>query len=178
MNKSQITFSILGLLIAIMASTNPSTDEHRSAVLNKLKQEYSKENESRTQNAFEKLGENIGFGIAKGIIDNLVTRDNFFVFSLTKIEIQDEEKIIGVGLFGAVWIKPDFNKDKLNGRWEEVGETNASLGVIFLVFGLILTPISLLGKYNFETKHFDQSEMDSIVLLAAITSIITGLFFI
>lgn len=47
------------------------------------------------------------------LIDNLITSDDFIFFSLTKITWEGEQKTIGIGIFGNVYINPEI-EEKLN----------------------------------------------------------------
>ena len=42
--------------------------------------------------------------------DDAIKVDNYKVFSLTKVKIDEKEKITGIGAFGKVWYFDDFGK--------------------------------------------------------------------
>ncbi|KRB59850.1 hypothetical protein ASD98_01650 [Flavobacterium sp. Root186] len=66
----------------------------------------------------EKLGILFGSSLAEKLIENSVTRDNYILFSITKITWQGKSKSIGYGLFGNVFLSEKvnkaFNNDEIN----------------------------------------------------------------
>jgi hypothetical protein len=63
---------------------------------------------SKTDNkwgeAVQTLGMMLGGAIIDGLISNLVTTDNYVIFSTTKISWKGKSKVIGVGVFGNVFL--------------------------------------------------------------------------
>lgn len=106
------------LLIAIF--TNPSQEDHKEKVKETFLTYYKKslkESQLDTENSFAALGSLLGESFINKIIENAVTRDNYMFFSLTKVTFKGEEKSIGYGVFGNVFlsekVEEAFNK-KLN----------------------------------------------------------------
>ena len=93
---------ILGFFALALMATNPSIEDHRQAVLEKMKEKISTESTNSSQ--WEKVGENIGMAIGQRIIESAVSRKNYILFSVTKISNMEETKNIGLGIFGNVWI--------------------------------------------------------------------------
>ena len=52
----------------------------------------------------ESLGMMLGTTLAEGLINNMVSRDNYLLFSLTKVTFDGESKIIGIGILGNVFL--------------------------------------------------------------------------
>ena len=50
-----------------------------------------------------KAGESIAKSFLKNAVDNMITRDNYFIFSLTHASVSDKEKNIGIGILGKVY---------------------------------------------------------------------------
>src|SRR5688572_20409557 len=48
--------------------------------------------------------------VKKKVNDQLVKIDDYKLFSLTKVKVKGEEKIVGVGAFGKVWYFDDIEK--------------------------------------------------------------------
>lgn len=104
------------LLIAIL--TNPSKEDHKEKVketLHTFYQKSLKETEPDSEKSFAALGSLIGETLINSFIENAITRDNYVLFSLTTISYRGEEKSIGYGVFGNVFlsdkIEDAFNKN-------------------------------------------------------------------
>lgn len=88
------------------------------------------------ENALGKAGTEIGLMLGKEIVnkfvEELVERKNFLFFSLTTVEYQGDEKIIGLGIFGNVFISDDVErgledmKDRLKSNFDEPQSHNNS----------------------------------------------------
>jgi hypothetical protein len=48
--------------------------------------------------------------VKENIKDKLVKIDDYKIFSLTKVKVKGEEKIVGIGAFGKVWYFDDNEK--------------------------------------------------------------------
>ena len=109
MKKSNIVLIVFATIILIAVLTNPSIEEHKQAVksvINQVVQNSISENGSD----MEKLGILFGSSLAEKLIENSVTRDNYILFSITKITWQGKSKSIGYGLFGNVFLSEKVNK--------------------------------------------------------------------
>lgn len=109
MKKSNIILIVFATIILIAVLTNPSSEEHKQAVksvINQVVQNSISENGSD----MEKLGILFGSSLAEKLIENSVNRDNYILFSITRITWQGKSKIIGYGLFGNVFLSEKVNK--------------------------------------------------------------------
>ncbi len=88
---------LIGLIIlAVIATvTNPSEQTHKDAVKKELKSELD----------FSGIAEELNLG--SFLINNLIIRENHYVYSITKLKIMGEEKVVGYGAFGMVFINRD-----------------------------------------------------------------------
>ena len=97
---------VIIVLIAIL--TNPDQDRHKEVIKIKLNAFVQKNLITETKNEREQanqvFGLIVGGAVIKLVVDNLVSTDNFVLFSTTKINWKGEVKIIGVGIFGNVFI--------------------------------------------------------------------------
>lgn len=125
MKKSNIILIVFATIILIAVLTNPSSEEHKQAVksvVNHVVENSISENGSD----MEKLGILFGSSLAEKLIENSVTRDNYILFSITKIKWQGESKNIGYGLFGNVFLSEKvnkaFNNNEVN-NYENTSET-------------------------------------------------------
>lgn len=67
-----------------------------------------KETTSSSGDSFSQLGQGIGslFGgyVVDKIIDTAITRDNYLIFSITKFSYEGNDKVIGLGILGNVFL--------------------------------------------------------------------------
>ena len=90
-------------------ATNPSTEEHKEAVKEKISAAI--ENNNSNVNVFQNLGQTIGMAL----IDKMIKRENYLLFSITKVKLLDSiknEKVVGFGILGKVYLIDD-NSEKI-----------------------------------------------------------------
>lgn len=111
MKKGHFVFFSIAMLVLIAAITNPDTDRHKEAVKAKFDaylQKAAREGIAESDNTWEQAGQAIGLMLGGALVgyavDNLVSTDNYVVFSVTKVSWEGESKIIGVGAFGNVFL--------------------------------------------------------------------------
>ena len=106
MKKPQLPLIIGGFAILLLVLTNPCIEEHKAAVKTKIMETAGGEmiKEAEDKGGFATLGAMLGATFAENLINNLVSRDNYLLFSLTKATFDGESKIIGVGILGNVFI--------------------------------------------------------------------------
>lgn len=117
MKKNQIVIALIAFLIIIAVLTNPNQDRHKEVVktkINSLMQKSLSEEFSDTDdiwgNAGQALGMMFGGVVIDGIIANSVSTDNYLIFSTTKFTWEGDTKVIGVGVFGNVYISSQLEK--------------------------------------------------------------------
>lgn len=120
MKKNYLILGILGMVILVAVITNPNQDRHKEVIKNKLKtymQKSLNEKNTETNNQWEQAGQALGLMISGAIIDpiidNLVSTDNYVLFSTTKISWEGKTKIVGIGAFGNVFLTSQLD-DYLN----------------------------------------------------------------
>jgi len=111
MKKNYVALFAIGLILLVAVITNPNQDRHKEVIkakLNSYMQKSMSEGLSDTDNEWEQVGQALGImlggAMIDGIISNLVTTDNYVIFSTTKISWEGESKVIGVGAFGNVFL--------------------------------------------------------------------------
>ena len=111
MKQSQITLIVVGFILVALMASNPSTEEHKEAVKEKMSSAF--ENDNSDGNEFKKLGEQIGQTIGMAIIDKMIKRENYLLFSLTKSTYfhNEKTKIVGLGIFGKVYLSNEFTEN-------------------------------------------------------------------
>jgi len=119
MKQSQISLIVIGFIVVALMATNPSTEEHKEAVKQKVSSAF--ENNTSDGNAFQKLGEQLGQKIGMALIDKMIKRENYLLFSLTKsrfLDNNEKEKVVGVGILGKVYLANEFS-EKITEKIEE-----------------------------------------------------------
>lgn len=104
--KSKLFYIVI--LVTILIATNPSSEDHREKVLEEVKVNIRENiqtapldtkyisDRSRSQEL-----------LLKEIINKIVTRHNYLLFSVTHLTVFNQEENIGIGLLGHVYF---FNK--------------------------------------------------------------------
>jgi hypothetical protein len=109
MKTKFIILLTISLLIICAIATNPSPERHKEAFKNKIYQ-YLHEPLSETLSNTKTIQDEsiftlemlVGNTIYETLVDNLVSSENYILFSLTQISIAGESKIIGYGFLGNV----------------------------------------------------------------------------
>jgi hypothetical protein len=110
---------ILVLFIFIIALvSNPDTQAHKNTVKIKMSnyvQEVLDNQLSGSTNIFGQLGLAFGKVLGGSVIDvlvnDMVSRGNYFVFSTTRIRWEGKNEVIGIGIFGNVFLNPRIDKE-------------------------------------------------------------------
>ena len=90
MKQNQITLIIIGFILVALMATNPSTEEHKEAV----KEKISAAIENKYYN--------------DALIDKMIKRENYLLFSITKYK---NEKVVGYGFFGKIYLSDDISEN-------------------------------------------------------------------
>lgn len=106
-------YVLLIILLVVLYVSNPSIKDHHSAVNVKIST-LLKSEIGATDNAEKSLGAEIGmlFGssLIYGIVQDVIHREDYFLFSLTRFEFKGETTIIGLGILGKVYISDEVDK--------------------------------------------------------------------
>jgi hypothetical protein len=130
MKQSQITFIVISLFAIALMATNPSTEEHKEAVKQRVSSAF--ENNTSDGNTFQKLGEQLGQTIGMALIDKMIKRENYLLFSLTKsrfLDNDEKEKVVGLGILGKVYLSDNFSNN-ISEKIEESQKPKESLNYI------------------------------------------------
>jgi hypothetical protein len=103
--------------------TNPSQERHKEVVKNKLNvimqkaiNESLKNSDSGAQQIGSALGLMLGGAMLDRMIESMVSTDNYVLFSTTKITWEGKSKLIGIGLFGNVFISDELDQALKDGK--------------------------------------------------------------
>jgi hypothetical protein len=125
MQNKHITLIIIGALLIIGALTNPTQDRHKEAVKNKLNvimQKSLKDSMKNSDSGAEQIGSALGLMLGGAILDRMIestiSSDSYVLFSTTNVTWEGKTKIIGVGVFGNVFISDEIDKALKDGNGE------------------------------------------------------------
>ncbi len=125
MQNKHITLIITGVLLIIGALTNPTQDRHKEAVKNKLNiimQKSIKDSMKNSDSGAEQIGSALGLMLGGAILDRIIestiSSDSYVLFSTTNVTWEGKTKIIGVGVFGNVFISDEIDKALKEGKGE------------------------------------------------------------
>lgn len=108
---------LIALLLAFAFYTNPNPQQHKDAVKEKVNTQLNKTINDKTAKdktglgkVGNALGKLLGGKVIDGAAEKMVTIDNYYLFSTTKIKWEGEENIVGFGAFGKVFITKEIDK--------------------------------------------------------------------
>ncbi len=107
MKKKSIILLMFGILLIIATITNPNTDRHKEVMktkLNKLTQNPLPKSDKKLGNTDSLSGMMLAEKFVNKMVDQIVSVDNYFLFSLTVATYRGSTKTIGFGAFGKVYI--------------------------------------------------------------------------
>ena len=103
MKNKKLRLIIIGILILIAVITNPNQDRHKELVISKFNSKMQT-SMSETDNGWKQAEHALGMLLGGVFLENLINVDNYVLFSTTKITFGKETKLIGIGVFGNVFI--------------------------------------------------------------------------
>jgi flagellar biosynthesis protein FlhB len=123
MKKSSVLFFMLALVVLVAVFTNPNEERHKEVIRAKLKMHLQQSIAANsTDNALDRAGQALvmllGGALIDGIIANVLSTDNYVLFSTSKITWDGETKIIGIGVFGNVFLTREIENALENGLLE------------------------------------------------------------
>lgn len=117
MKSNHIVLIAIGLILLVAVLTNPNQDRHKEVIRAKFNSHMQKsisEGLTELHNEWELAGQALGMMLGgvliDGIISNIVTTNNYVIFSTTKMTWKGESKVIGVGVFGNVFLTDKIDK--------------------------------------------------------------------
>lgn len=118
MQTKHLIISIIFLITLLAVLTNPTPERHKEAFKNKI-YEYIQGpitedlTKAKTRGEEMVLSAELLFGskIIDMILDNLISSDNYLLFSTTKISFEGKSKIIGYGAFGNIFLSEELDKN-------------------------------------------------------------------
>lgn len=110
MSKTRVfAFFLLGIIIAAIL-TNPKREQFENVIEDKAKFLLIKQLDYESQEAVQ-LGMTLfGNRIIKEFVQNNVVIENYYLFSVVKINWQGQSSAIGGGAFKTVWLSPEIDR--------------------------------------------------------------------
>ena len=101
--KQQLLILLMGILV-ICTITNPNYDDHKRKVKKMASKDFLYNDE------YEILGHSIGDKLVDGLYDNILTVNNYLVFSIGTIEMKGRKRNATLGILGNVIKLSSFTK--------------------------------------------------------------------
>ena len=92
---------LIGVFV-IAAVTCPKQDDHSKKLAQVVNQSVSNTVKEHVGGGLAALSSIVTGGIVKGIVNEIIDVDNYVLFSLGKVNLPTETKIVSVGLFNQV----------------------------------------------------------------------------
>lgn len=113
MKKSFLFFIIVISLVIIAVFTNPDQERHKEVIRNKViiaMQKSIAGNENSEVAAGKALGMMLGGFFIDNVMDQMITADNYVLFSTTKVTMDGESHVVGLGIFGNVFVTKEIDE--------------------------------------------------------------------
>jgi hypothetical protein len=155
MKTSQVTLIIIGFILLAMMATNPSIEDHREGVKEMYKKKLGEINNEEKDNVGTQIGIGLASIVGDGIINKMVSRENYILFSMTKVSLGHKSKLIGLGVFGKVFLKDyqtieeNMSNSKIN---EEDFLTRDEKAFFYVICGSIIYLLGLMILFFYKKK--------------------------
>ena len=92
------------LILGLAMFSNPKFSQHQEAVRTEIRNQT---NEKTRDNWASKLGQLINRSASQLAVETLMTYDNYYLASMTRIHTESHDQVLSVGIFGQVWVLPN-----------------------------------------------------------------------
>lgn len=112
MKKKYLFLLILILTGIIMFWSNPKAEKHQDAVSKEIMSALTEEKDQIEQKGnfagkvMNRLDDNMFQLMVTPLVKNAVIREDYVVFSITRLKLGSVDRRVGIGLFGKVFIAP------------------------------------------------------------------------
>lgn len=118
MNKTLLTLLLILFITGVCVVSCPKHEDHSKTIIAKfnkvIDKEFSDNTNNDTEKAFALLASTICSGVSEYVIEKRLSVDNYFLFSVGKISLDGEEKIVSIGILNHVYTEiEDAIKDAL-----------------------------------------------------------------
>lgn len=118
MSKTLLTLLLILFIAGVCVVSCPKHEDHSKTIIAKFNKVIDKELSDKTNNdtekAFALLASTICSGVSEYVIEKRLSVDNYFIFSVGKISLDGEDKIVSIGILNHVYTEiEDAIKDAL-----------------------------------------------------------------
>lgn len=113
MKKSFLFLSFFTLITIIAVLTNPDRERHKEVIKNKVNiamQKSMTRHSGSQASTGQALGMMLGGFFIDNIIDQMISIDNYVLFSTTKVTMDGETHVVGIGIFGNVFVTNEIDE--------------------------------------------------------------------
>ena len=112
LKKNPITLLIISILLITAALTNPNTDHKKIMIikLTKLTQQALPKSDEKMENTGSISGMLLAEKFINKMVDQIISVDNYVLFSVTIANYRGRTKTIGLGFFGHVYVTSQVDK--------------------------------------------------------------------
>jgi len=119
----KVLWIVVVLLVAVlMAVTAPGEEKHKEAMMKAVREYVDEEAQNRgfADNGITQFGKNVVVQAVKTALNSKLKFDNYYLFNMTHVKLDGEDKTLSLGIFGHVFT---FDKDMLRENLEEATRT-------------------------------------------------------
>ena len=119
----KILWIVIVLLVGVlMYATAPAEEKHKEAMMKAVREYIDEEAANRgfKDNGITRLGKNVVAQAVKTALNSKLKFDNYYLFNMTHVKLDGEDKMLSLGIFGKVFT---FDKDMLRENLEEASRT-------------------------------------------------------
>lgn len=110
MSKTRI-FALFGITFLLFSFlSNPKKENHEKVVKHKIVSLLKTESGTKNEELIDFGMQLIGNTLVYQFTENHIHIKNYYIFSLTKVSWEDQNIIIGLGIFGKVWLSPKIDE--------------------------------------------------------------------
>jgi hypothetical protein len=115
----KILWIVIVLLVGVlMYATAPAEEKHKEAMMKAVREYIDEEAANRgfKDNGITRLGKNVVAQAVKTALNSKLKFDNYYLFNMTHVKLDGENKTLSLGVFGKVFT---FDKDMLHEKLQE-----------------------------------------------------------
>ena len=113
LKKYPMILLIISILLITAALTNPNTESHKKIMiikLTKLTQQALPKSDEKMENTGSISGMLLAEKFINKMVDQIISVDNYVLFSVTIANYRGRTKTIGLGFFGHVYVTSQVDK--------------------------------------------------------------------
>lgn len=101
----KIIYFLLAIILLgfVLILTCPDRNDHLDALENKLAMEFS-EDSTENDNVLSSLGSLFTVGLGNMMLENSLSVENYFMFSVGKMKVDGEEYVFSIGFLNHVFV--------------------------------------------------------------------------